>query len=138
MREIKKIVIHHSASVQGRGVDAATIHEWHMAAPNKWSGIGYHHVILESGEIQHGRPHYWMGAHAKGHNKASIGICLIGDFTKEQMTPMQNSSLRKLLLALLEMYPSATVHGHRDLMEEGYTECPGFEVADYLISIGLS
>jgi len=78
-----KAVIHCSDSPHGRGDNAATIHKWHKE--RGFDGIGYHYVILEDGEVENGRPHYWEGAHTKGHND-TIGICLIGehDFTPEQ------------------------------------------------------
>ena len=120
---ITKIVIHCSDSPQGRGDDAATIHRWHQE--RGWSGCGYHYVIIESGEVQNGRPHYWTGSHVRGHNKGSLGICLIGrdTFTKSQM-----DALKGLLMSLHVMYPDAVFYGHRDL-DPGKT-CPNFDVRD--------
>lgn len=132
---ITKIVLHHSASPQNRNTNAEEIHGWHLA--RGWDGIGYHYVILENGAIEHGRPEYWMGSHAKGHNKDSIGICLIGDFTKENMTDLQNAALRNLLYSLKDRHSNATIHGHGDLPDQS-TQCPGFDVDNYLFSIGLS
>lgn len=75
-RNITSIAVHCSFSPQGRGDDAHTIDDWHK---ERWgSGIGYHYVVLEDGTIQKGR---WVdspGAHVKGHNRNSIGICRIG------------------------------------------------------------
>ena len=49
-----------------------------MHLDNGWDGIGYHKVILRSGIIENGRPEFWIGAHVKGLNKSSLGVCLIG------------------------------------------------------------
>ena len=51
-----------------------------------WDGIGYHKIILRDGTIENGRPEYWMGAHVKGKNNKSLGVCLIGrnQFTNRQ------------------------------------------------------
>lgn len=93
--DIKKLIIHCSDSSFG---DAATIDRWHKE--RGWSGIGYHYVILNGviekrqaynpdidGIIQKGRDWHKIGAHCKGQNRDSIGICLIGrhHFTAKQL-----------------------------------------------------
>ena len=124
---ISSIVVHCSASPQGRGDDASTIHNWHTA--NGWSGIGYHYVILEDGEIETGRPEYWAGAHVSGHNKGSLGVCLIGmggDATESQMR-----SLRSLLIGLTHKYHGAKPCGHSDIDPVNKPDCPGFDVKEW-------
>lgn len=120
---IKQIVVHCSASPMGRMDDASDIHLWHKE--RGWSGIGYHYVILESGEIQAGRPEFWQGAHVGGYNAESLGICLIGmggDATEKQL-----AALRQLIGGLKHKYESATVCGHCDL-DKKKPDCPGFNV----------
>lgn len=126
MREIKEIIVHCSDSPHGRGDDAATIHRWHLE--RGFSGVGYHWVILESGEIQAGRPEYWKGAHAKNYNFGSIGICLIGQkyFTEEQLV-----SLRCLINLKLKQWPGAKVMGHHDV--DPNKTCPNFDVKKWLL-----
>ena len=121
-----KAVIHCSDSPQGRGDNAETIHKWHEE--RGWDGIGYHYVILEDGTIEAGRPHYWRGAHAKGHNKA-LGICLIG---VDEFTPAQFISLEKLLKE--NKLKANEVVGHYDVADKS---CPNFNVEKFLISIEL-
>ena len=122
--EVDYIVVHCSDSPQGRGDTAATIHRWHTE--KKWSGIGYHRVILEDGTIENGRPLYWIGAHVRSYNSKSIGICLIGDgiYTFEQY-----DALRKLILRMLERSPNAKVVGHCDLDKN--KTCPKFDVKEW-------
>lgn len=125
-----KIVIHCSASPHGRGDDAATIHQWHKA--RGWSGIGYHYVILEDGTRQAGRPEYWDGAHVRGHNSNSIGICLIGI---DYFTDEQYSELAALLRELHGRYKGAWIVGHYEL--DSGKECPGFDVPQWLEEHGF-
>ena len=132
---IKFLVVHVSASPQGRGDDAATIHGWHTSPPRNWSGIGYNAVILEDGEWQAGRPDYWHGAHVRdfdgdgeGKNSDSLGVCLIGmggDATQAQLL-----TLRSLLETWLIKYPEAKVVGHCDL-DSRKPNCPGFDVGPW-------
>jgi len=80
-----KIILHCSDSDFG---DAATIDRWHRE--RGWDGIGYHYVILNGqiasdvfldskvGAVEEGRPVSQDGAHCRGYNKTSIGICMIG------------------------------------------------------------
>ena len=131
--EIKFLVVHVSASPQGRGDTAETIHRWHLA--NGWSGIGYNAVILEGGECQQGRPDYWPGAHVRdfdrdgeGSNSDSLGVCLIG--MGGDATDAQLASLRHKLSAWLAKYPNAKVVGHCDL-DSRKPNCPGFDVAGW-------
>ena len=75
MRPINKVLIHCSATPQGRDVSIETIKDWHVGH-NGWSDIGYHYVIELDGEIKEGRPVEITGAHCRGHNKFSIGYLL--------------------------------------------------------------
>ncbi len=125
MMNITRVVIHCSASPQGRGDDAETIHSWHTR--RGWSGIGYHYVILEDGTLQTGRPEYWEGAHVNGHNKDSLGICLIG--YGSEVTNDQMDTLAQLLLGLNHKYNGVEVLGHNDL--DPNKTCPNFNVKEW-------
>jgi len=128
---INLIAIHCSDSPHGRGDNAETIHKWHLE--KGWSGIGYHYVIDEFGNLERGRPHYWTGAHVKNHNRNSLGICLIG---KNEFTPEQFNMLAELLRELTSKYPNAKIKGHYQLDTQGKT-CPNFDVPEYLRSRGF-
>lgn len=84
MREINKIIIHCSDSDYGHHDNIEVIRYWHKK--RGWKDVGYHYVILKSGEIKVGRPLHMQGAHCKGQNRNSIGICLTGKntFSSEQ------------------------------------------------------
>jgi len=118
MREVKYIVIHCSATKEGVNVSAATIDTWHKR--RGWNGIGYHYVIGIDGKIEAGRPVNTMGAHVGGGgNRASIGIAYIGGVdanlkAKDTRTEAQKKSLIKIIEILKNIYPEASIHGHRD------------------------
>lgn len=119
--KIDRIVIHCSDSPHGRGDDAETIHRWHLE--RGWDGVGYHYVIVESGKIQAGRPEYWTGAHVRGFNKNSIGICLIGidDFTDAQII-----TLVDLKQDLTIRHPEAVWYNHYEL--DSAKSCPNVDL----------
>lgn len=100
MRTINEIILHCSASDNPRHDNIATIKDWHVNG-NGWSDIGYHFFIDKKGQIHEGRPLSKKGAHCKGHNSKSIGICLSGlnDFTDEQF-----ESLKILVMDLMFVY----------------------------------
>ena len=118
-RKINKIAVHCSFSPQGRGDDAHTIDNWHR---ERWgSGIGYHYVILEDGTIQKGRWVDYAGAHVKGHNRDTIGICRIGGMGEDgraswDCTEDEYNAIIKLCSLLCEMYDldSGDVLGHNE------------------------
>jgi N-acetylmuramoyl-L-alanine amidase len=81
MRPINKIIIHCSATPEGRDVKIDTIRQWHI--DKGWADIGYHYVIELDGQIQAGRPVELLGAHCLGQNKFSIGVCYVGGMDKK-------------------------------------------------------
>ena len=83
-------------------------------------------MIRVDGVLDNGRPHYWIGSHAKGNNKNSIGICLIGtdEYNEEQWTMLEN-----LVSKLLHKYQGAKVIGHNEVSSK---TCPGFDVQYWL------
>jgi len=124
MRDIKYLVIHCSATPAGRDTDIATIKEWHLA--RGFTDVGYHYVIKLDGTVQLGRPLAIKGAHVKGHNSNSIGICYVGGGKGvDTRTDKQKDSLEALLYQLKAAFPKAEILGHRDF--PGVTkECPSF------------
>lgn len=127
MRYIDKIIVHCSATPEGRDVSAATIDDWHKQ--RGWSGIGYHYVVSLDGTIEYGRDINKTGAHVKGHNKGSIGLCYVGGVDsdmnpKDTRTEQQKESLLLLIKTLKKMHPGAEVYGHRDFSTKA---CPSFD-----------
>ena len=133
MRKIKRIIIHCSATQPSLDVGVAWIDELHRN--RGWREIGYHHVIRRDGTLEKGRDEAVVGAHAKGHNTDSIGICLMGgiDSTGKpefNYTHQQMENLEFLVRSLQDKYGTLTVLGHRDL--PGVMKaCPCFSVRKY-------
>jgi N-acetylmuramoyl-L-alanine amidase len=121
---MKEIIIHCAATPNGNHFTAEDIHKWHLE--RGWSGIGYHYVIRVDGVLEVGRPEYWTGAHAKGHNSNSIGICLIGT---DEYNLDQWSILKKLLTKLSAKYVGVKIIGHNEISNKS---CPGFDVQKWL------
>lgn len=130
MRKIDQIIIHCSATPEGRNVTVADIDRWHRA--RGFRGIGYHYVVYLDGTIAAGRDEQLAGAHCRGHNQRSIGVCYVGGCDaamrpKDTRTPAQRTALRRLVSELQQRYPGATVHGHREFAAKA---CPSFDIAD--------
>ena len=128
MRRITKIILHCTATPEGRDVSAEDIRQWHL--DRGWSDIGYHYVIDINGNLQEGRPLTRAGAHARGHNKGSIGIAYVGGVDanlkpKDTRTEDQKGRLKALILDLMDEYPEATLHGHNEFSNKA---CPSFDV----------
>ena len=129
MRQINKIIIHCSATPEGRDVTVNEITRWHLA--RGFATIGYHYVIYRDGSIHTGRPEAQAGAHTQNHNSNSIGVCYVGGMdatnsrAKDTRTPAQRAALIKLVKELRAKYPRATVHGHNEFANKA---CPSFDV----------
>ncbi|MBE6311326.1 MAG: N-acetylmuramoyl-L-alanine amidase [Bacteroidales bacterium] len=127
MRKIDTIIIHCSATPEGRNYTVKQIDTWHRN--RGFNGIGYHFVIYLDGSVHVGRALAKAGAHCKGYNAHSIGVCYIGGVTSDGKTPkdtrtsQQKASLVKLITELRQQFPNASVHGHREFANKA---CPCF------------
>lgn len=127
-RNIKEIIVHCSATPEGKDFTVSDIKKWHLQ--RGFSDIGYHWVVYRDGTIVSGRPESISGAHCTGHNSISIGVCYIGGCAsdgktpKDTRTPAQKESLIKILKNLKSKYPKASIHGHREFANK---DCPSFD-----------
>lgn len=133
MREINKIIVHCADTPEGRDVKTEEIKRWHTEERG-WSDIGYHWVVELDGSVHAGRAEEVSGAHCKGHNSDSIGICYVGGSDasgnpKDTRTQEQKEALAALISDLLDRHTEAEVFGHRDFSEKA---CPSFDAkTDY-------
>ncbi len=130
MRQINLIVIHCSATPEGRDFTVGDIDRWHRQ--RGFRKIGYHYVIYRDGSVHEGRGIEEIGAHAAPFNSKSIGICYIGGLDahgnpKDTRTDAQRATLRRLVKELLGRFPDARVVGHRDLGAR--KACPCFDAS---------
>ena len=128
---IRYLVVHCADTSDEQQLDARDIHRMHLDFG--WHGVGYHRVICRDGCVQNGRPDYWIGAHVKGFNEASLGVCLIG---RNNFTDAQFNALENILREWKNDYPAAEICGHCDFE---YTDksCPNFDVAKRCQKVGL-
>ena len=125
VEDIKLLVVHCSDTEDNDKLRAMDLHKMHLNFG--WDGIGYHKIINRCGKIENGRPEYWMGAHVKGKNDISLGVCLIGRY---KFTAKQYLSLEKVLKKWKSLYPKAKIVGHRDTGNTNKT-CPNFDVKSW-------
>ena len=127
-RKIESIYLHCSATTDGT-VEA--IRKYHIEH-NGWTDIGYHFIIYRDGSIHKGREEDAVGAHVKGDNSHSLGICLIGI---DQFTDAQMKSCLDLVTQLSAKYKVKTlnIRGHKEFwIDQGLPakkNCPGFDVS---------
>lgn len=137
MRTITLLIIHCSATPEGKDFTVEDIDRWHRQ--RGWKCIGYHYVIYLDGSIHPGRPESMVGAHCQNHNQHSIGVCYIGGLSPSQppqsggepilvpadtRTPAQKASLLYLLKQLKQKYPNAVIASHHTFNPQ--KTCPNF------------
>ena len=133
-KETTEIIIHCAATKPSMKVDASVIDRWHRE--RGWLKIGYHYVINRDGSIESGRDMEAIGAHAKGHNANSIGVCLVGGLSEDgepedNFTDIQWKSLGLVVDGLKAEYPEAEVIGHNSISNKS---CPCFDVGEWYAS----
>ena len=120
-------ILHHTGDTsllpQLRKVD-----EWHRYRFGMFSKlgywIGYHYFIERDGSLTQTRADNEEGAHTKGKNSESLGICLAGNFDIQRPTEAQIRALNKLLHDIEIVYSPAEfpLYHHSKFSD---THCPG-------------
>lgn len=128
LRTINQIIVHCADTPPDMDIGAKEIDQWHRE--RGWSQIGYHFVIRRDGTVEAGRPLEKAGAHTYGHNKNSIGICLVGGTGGFNFTFSQLKALISLVNEMKEDFNVSEVLGHRDL--DSSKACPQFGVSELL------
>ena len=118
LSKVKYIVVHHSATDFGSPMVFAK----HHVQNNGWPGIGYHFVIDKDGNIFATNPIDTLSYHVARNNTPCIGICLVGNFDKEEPGEKQLNSMALVIDCLQIIMPNLEVRGHRDFKS---TSCPG-------------
>jgi len=152
MTKYKYIIIHHSATKDGDVVDWQAIRRYHkswayqgkiikeadarnLIAEGKeikhpWRDTGYNFGVEKiNGEIETlvGRPLTLVGAHTKGRNHDSIGICCVGNYDKDTPSPEMINALENLCIVLVDIFSISIqdIKGHRAFAAKS---CPGINL----------
>lgn len=139
-RVINDIILHCSATPEGKDYTTADIKRWHL--DRGFSDIGYHYVIYRDGSVHTGRDINVSGAHCTNHNSHSIGICYIGGLDnvagipvdkqapKDTRTVEQKKAMVKLVKDLLATYKlnMNNVHCHYQYAQKA---CPSFKIETF-------
>ena len=133
IKSVDQLIVHCSATRPDQDIGVEEITRWHRM--RGWLTIGYHYVIRRDGVLEEGRPTTQPGAHAKGYNHTSLGICLVGGLDAKGIpngtyTEEQFETLSALLKQLKQTFPKAKILGHRDLPDV-VKACPCFDVMDW-------
>jgi N-acetyl-anhydromuramyl-L-alanine amidase AmpD len=115
----------------------AEIRRWHVEQRG-WRDIGYHWVIDRDGAVAPGRPETEIGAHVEGHNRGTIGICLLGGYGASADDPFEKSftmtqahAVIRLIGEIMAGTTIRKVSGHNDYAAKA---CPGFRARTLLIT----
>ena len=127
-RPIERVFIHCSASDHPDHDSVKVIDEWHRE--RGWNGVGYHYVIVKSGDIEVGRPLEVTPAAQRGNNSGTIAICVTG---LHHFSAQQAHSLLELCMdiddAYKEIIAPVTFHGHCEVANK---LCPVFDYKQVL------
>ena len=132
MRHIDLIVIHCSATRCTQRFPVTALIRCHA---DRFGFTGYHYYITRNGHVYQTRHEQLIGAHAKGYNSRSLGVCYEGGLDAEgrpadTRTPQQKRALLRLLRRLKTAHPDARILGHRDLPGV-HKACPCFNAQVY-------
>ncbi len=129
MLPIDKVTIHHDGmstfTSTSQAAAAARIESIRRAHRGRnWGDIGYHFLIDPSGRVWEGRPLAWQGAHVKDNNEGNIGICMLGNYEEQAVSPAQANALDQFLATTVRSYriSRARVYTHQEFNP---TACPG-------------
>lgn len=145
LTDVRYLIVHCAATSANVDVGVKEIDRWHRE--RGFFSIGYHLVIRRNGVVESGRPLDQPGAHARGYNSVSRGVCIVGgvdgvdknhdgritadEFVPQaNFTPEQMVSLAEILTAWKAEYPNAKIIGHRDV--DPGKACPSFDVAAWV------
>ena len=128
MRRIDHIVIHCSATRSDQQYSVRALIRDHA---NRFGFTGYHYYVTRGGTVYQTRHEQLVGAHAKGYNEHSLGVCYEGGLDvngkpADTRTGAQKRALLRLLRRLKAAHPEARILGHRDLPGVK-KDCPCFD-----------
>jgi hypothetical protein len=139
MQPVQRITIHHD------GMDAFTatsqsaassrlerIRRGHLAR-GAWGDIGYHYAIDPAGRVWQCRELTWQGAHVKNQNPGNLGILVMGNYDRQNLTSRQQEAVLAFVSGQMRQYgvPASRLHTHQELAP---TACPGRSLQSFMVS----
>ena len=150
-KPMKYLVIHCTATPEGREVSSAEIRRWHTSAPpagRGWKQVGYTDMVHLDGRIERlvdnnedANVDSWEVTNgAAGYNSISRHIVYVGGCdsamkSKDTRTEAQRESLKRYVEDFHERFPHIKIVGHHDLNPG--KACPSFDVESWLREIGI-
>lgn len=150
--KLKYLVIHCTATPEGREVTAAQIRQWHTAPLSQggrgWKQVGYTDLIHLDGNVERlvdnnedANVDPWeVTNEAKGYNSVSRHIVLAGGCDsrmqpKDTRTSAQKKALEAYVKDFHRRFPDVRIIGHNEIAAKA---CPSFDVQKWLKSIGIN
>lgn len=113
--DIDTIVIHHFAS------EAPLINQANFHINGRgWRALGYH-VVIDRSRILQTNDLLHLTNHTSGYNHRAIGISVLGDLSKRDMTPLERELLYAAIVTVKSLFPKAVVKAHNECSK---TSCP--------------
>lgn len=151
-KSLKYLVIHCTATPEGREVSAADIRNWHTSPVSKggrgWKQVGYTDIIHLDGTVERlvdNNEDAWVDDWevtngVAGYNSVSRhvvysgGVAKDGKTAKDTRTPAQTKSMTEYVKDFHKRFPSVRIVGHNELAAKA---CPSFDVQKWLQDIGI-
>lgn len=152
-KSLKYLVIHCTATPEGREVSAADIRNWHTSPASKggrgWKQVGYTDIIHLDGKVERlvdNNEDAWVDEWevtngVAGYNSVSRhvvysgGVAKDGKTAKDTRTPAQTQAMAEYVKDFHKRFPSVRIVGHNELAAKA---CPSFDVQKWLKSIGIN
>lgn len=153
MAKLKYLVLHCTATPEGREVSSDDIRAWHTNPVSKggrgWSQVGYTDLIHLNGEVERlvdnnedANVDHWEKTNgAKGYNSISRhvvyvgGVVADGKTTKDTRTKAQKAAMEAYVKEFHRKHPNVRIIGHNEVAAK---DCPSFDVQVWLKEIGIN
>lgn len=153
MAKLQYLVLHCTATPEGREVTAADIRRWHTSPVLKggrgWKQVGYTDIIHLDGKVERlvnnnedANVDPWEITNgAKGYNSVSRhvvyagGCARDGKTPKDTRTPAQRKAMEEYVKDFHRRFPEVRIIGHNEVASKA---CPSFDVQKWLTSIGIN
>lgn len=152
MAKLERLVLHCTATPEGRAVSSAEIRRWHTspvsAGGNGWKQVGYTDMIHLDGKVERlvdnnedANVDPWEITNgAAGYNSTSRHVVYVGGTdkggkNKDTRTPQQLKAMEDYVRDFHRRFPAVKIVGHNGLANKG---CPCFDVPAWLRSIGIN